>query len=230
MYKEIKIPAVLNPASIQNLLQQLIEVEMKNEQFVVLVGGDTLFCNGLDLAWVANSDNADHSKDMEQYALFLKKLQTGKFIAMAFIKGAVSGGGMGIVCACDYVIAEQESTFSLPEGLLGLIPGMILPSLLNRLTPQRVKSMVFTGKKYTALNALEFGIIDEISNNRQKAIEDNIKALRSCKSGAVADMKEILYSYSSNKDDLARSGMEILNKRLSEPEIKQRLKDISDFM
>ena len=71
---------------------------------------------------------------------------------------------------------------------------MILPSLLNRLTPQRIKSMVYTGKKYTALNALEFGIIDEISNNRQKAIEDNIKALRSCKSGAVADMKEILYS------------------------------------
>ena len=230
MYKEIHIPTVLNPESISNLNSQLLECEKQNIRFIVLKGSDFVFCNGLDLAWVANSEDADHQKDMQHYADFLKKLQCGKFISIALVKGIVSGGGMGVVCACDHVVADESSKFSLPEGLLGLIPGMILPSLLNRLSPQHVKKMVFTGKKYSTTSALEFGVVDEITNDHEKALTDAINAMRSCKSGAVEDIKEIVYTSTPNKDELAVKGMNILNKRLQEPDIKQRLKDISDFM
>jgi enoyl-CoA hydratase/carnithine racemase len=72
---------------------------------------------------------------------------------------------MGVVCACDYVIANTDSEFSLPEGLLGLIPGMIMPSLLNRLTPQQIKKMVLTGKGYKAEIAMEWGFDDEFFIN-----------------------------------------------------------------
>lgn len=229
LYKEITIPAVLNPLSITDLTNQLAECEKENTRFIVLKGSDEVFCNGLDLAWVANSEG-DHINNMQHYAAFLKKLQTGKFISIALVKGIVSGGGMGIVCACDHVIADESSTYSLPEGLLGLIPGMILPSLLNRLTPQRVKKMVLTGKKYSSKDALEYGIIDEVVTDLSKALDSAVNALRSCKPGGVSDIKELLYNSHGNKDELAVRGMNILNERLQEPEIKQRLKDISDFM
>jgi len=229
LYKEIKIPTVLNPGSINDLTTQLTDCEKENIRFVVLKGSDEIFCNGLDLAWVANSEG-DHSADMQNYAVFLKKLQTGKFISIALVKGIVSGGGMGIVCACDHVIADESSSYSLPEGLLGLIPGMILPSLLNRLSPQHVKKMVLTGKKYASANALEYGVIDEITNDPEKALNAAINSMRSCKPGAVADIKAILYSSHSAKDELAQTGINILKERLQEEEIKQRLKDISDFM
>ncbi len=199
-------------------------------RFVALKGSETVFCNGLDLAWAAGSMKGDDFEDMKNYAGFLKKLQQGNFISIALVKGTVSGGGMGIVCACDHVIAEETSTYSLPEGLLGLIPGMILPSLLNRLSSHRIKKMVLTGKKYSAATALEFGIIDELSGNLQKSLDEAIQTMRSCKPGAVRDIKEILYLSSSNKDELAVKGMHVLNQRLQEPEIKQRLKDLSDFI
>jgi len=230
LYKEILIPAVLNPESISHLNKQLTSCEEEKARFIVLKGSDTIFCNGLDLSWVANSEEGNHLHDMQHYAGFLKKLQEGKFISIALVKGIVSGGGMGVVCACDHVIADEASTFSLPEGLLGLIPGMILPSLLNRLSAQRVKKMVLTGKKYSSTNALEYGVVDEITNDQQKALNDALNAMRSCKPGAVSDIKEILYASHANKDELAVRGMNILNKRLQDPEIKQRLKDISDFM
>ncbi|WP_317897851.1 enoyl-CoA hydratase/isomerase family protein [Aurantibacillus circumpalustris] len=230
MYKEINIPEVLNPASISSLNAQLLECENQNVRFVVLKGSSSIFCNGLDLSWVANSEEADHHHDMKHYADFLKKLQCGKFISIALVKGVVSGGGMGVVCACDHVVADESSTFSLPEGLLGLIPGMILPSLLNRLSPQLVKKMVFTGKKYSVSIAKEFGVVDEITNDQEKALTDAINSMRSCKPDAVNDIKEIVYTSNANKDELAVRGMNILNKRLQEPDIKQRLKDISDFM
>ena len=230
MYKEILIPEVLNPESIKDLLNQLSECENENIRFVILKGNHTIFCNGLDLAWVANSATGDHIKEMRQYAACLKKLQSGKIISIAVVKGVVSGGGMGIVCACDHVIAEETCTFSLPEGLLGLIPGMILPSLLNRLSPQRVKKMVLTGKKYSCQTAVDYGIVDEIASDHPKAITDAINMMRSCKPGAANDIKEILYASYTNKDELAVKGMNVLSERLKEPEIKQRLQDISDFM
>jgi len=230
--KEIQIPNVLNPASIAGLTQQLAEAENSGTRFIILKGSDSVFCNGLDLAWVANSGSGDHIKDMRHYAAFLKQLQGGKCISIALVNGVVSGGGMGVVCACDHVIISETSTFSLPEGLLGLIPGMILPSLLNRMSPQRIKKMVLSGKKYSAQNALEWGIADEIANEAQQpdAMNAAIRDMRSCKPGAVADMKEMLYASHISRDELANMGMGILNTRLQEDEIRQRLKDISDFM
>jgi enoyl-CoA hydratase/carnithine racemase len=232
LYKEINIPAVLNSASIAALTQQLTEAEHENARFIVLKGSAGIFCNGLDLGWVANSETGDHLVDMQHYAAFLKKLQGGKCISIALVNGMVSGGGMGVVCACDHVIVSETSTFSLPEGLLGLIPGMILPSLLNRLTPQRIKKMVLTGKKYSAEAALAWDIADEIVSEpeQQNALTIAINSMRSCKPGAVSDMKEILYASHISKNELAQMGMTTLITRLNDPEIKQRLKDISDFM
>jgi len=230
MYQEIKIPNVLNPDSIKQILDQLEKCEQANVRFVVLIGEEKVFCNGLDIAWVANGEELKVGQAMNLYATFLKKLQVGKFISVALVNGRVAGGGMGLVCACDYVIAEESSTFSLPEGLLGLIPGMILPALLNRLSPQCIKKMVFTGKKYSAITAIEFGIVDEISNDHAKALDIAINTMRSCKTTAVGDVKEILYTFHSNNDELAMQGMTNLKAKLQDPEIKQRLKDISEMM
>lgn len=230
LYKEIEIPTVLNPESIARLNSQLRDCESSETKFIVLKGSDKIFCNGLDISWVANSEGADHLHDMALYGEFLKQLQTGKFISIALVRGAVSGGGMGIVCACDYVISEPSASFSLPEGLLGLIPGMILPSLLNRLTPINVKKMVYSGKKYAAIDALQLSVVDEIQEDLLTALNLAIQTMRACKLGAIADIKEILYLDTQNKDALAKRGMEILQARLHEEEIKTRLKDIADFM
>jgi enoyl-CoA hydratase/carnithine racemase len=231
MYKEIHIPPLLNPGSIADLQKQLSEIEKESVRFVVLKGGDEIFCNGLDISWVANSTGGQ-IEDIRPFGEFLKHLQCGKFISIALVNGIVSGGGMGIVCAADHVIADEPSTFALPEGLLGLIPGMILPSLLNRLSPQRIKKMVFTGKKYSSQTALDWGVIDEVipSKEQHSALTTAINAMRSCKTAAAQDMKKILYTAHLSKDELANEGMKILNERLQNIEIRQRLKDIADFM
>lgn len=53
--------------------------------------------------------------------------------------------------------------------------------------------------------------------------------MRSCKIDSVADIKEMLYESHLSQDSIAKKGMDILSKRLQEPEIEQRIKDISDF-
>ena len=232
LYKEIIIPSFLNPKSIGDLSRQITEIENSTARFLLLKGSESVFCNGLDLKWVTGNAKNDYLKEMQEYGEFLKKLQTGNCISIAIVKGAASGGGMGIVCACDHVIADESSTFSLPEGMLGLIPGMILPSLLNRLSPQRIKKMVLTGQKYSSSVACEWGIVDEVikSNETQQAIDAAVNSMRNCKREPVGDLKQLLYSSHINKDELALRGMKILSGKLNETEISERLRNIADFL
>lgn len=232
MIKEITIPAVLNPQSIGELTKQLTDAEKDDTRFVVLKGSETIFCNGLDLKWVANNTGGNYMKEMQEYGAFLKKLQTGSFISIALVTGAASGGGMGIVCACDHVIAEEKSTFALPEGLLGLIPGMIMPALLNRLSPQRIKKMVLTGAHYNSALALDWGVADEVveKNNLQAALTKAVSSMKNCKKAPVGDVKELLYISNINKDDLAQNGMDILAAKLNDPEVSERLINLAEFM
>jgi enoyl-CoA hydratase/carnithine racemase len=232
LYKEIQIPSLLNPGSIADLSKQITEAENSEVRFIVLKGGAEIFCNGLDLKWVAANERGDYMPEMLEYDEFLKKLQTGKCISIAVVAGVVSGGGMGIVCACDHVISTETALFSLPEGLLGLIPGMILPSLLNRITPLRIKKMVLTGQKYSAAKALEWDIVDEIAKEEEleTVMLKAIGSMKSCKKEPVGDIKKLLYTAHVSKNELALMGMNILNTKLNEPEIRERLQDILDFM
>ncbi len=232
LYKEIIIPPFLNPESISYLLKQITQLEKEPIRFVVLKGSETIFCDGLDLKWVAKNEKGDYMKEMRDYGEFLKKLQTSSLISIGVVKGSVSGGGMGVVCACDYVIADEKSTFSLPEGLLGLIPGMIMPALLNKLSPQHIKKMVFAGQKYQSKIACEFNIVDEIVqvNEMDNALAIAMNTMKSCKKGSVGDLKQLLYASHINKDELAQLGMNILSSKLNDPEISERLKTLAEFM
>jgi len=138
---------------------------------------------------------------------------------------------MGIVCACDHVIAEENSTFALPEGLLGLIPGMIMPALLNRLSPQRIKKMVLTGTNYTSKIAHDWGIVDDVVTKAtlQDATTKAISSMKNCKKDPVGDVKQLLYNSQINKDELAQLGMNILAVKLNEPEISVRLINLAEF-
>jgi methylglutaconyl-CoA hydratase len=232
LYHEISVPAKLNPDSIRELNTQLETAEKQGKKFVVLRGNPPVFCNGLDLNWVVDRKDPADLSDISHYGEFLNKLLTGNFISIAVVSGIASGGGMGIICACDYVVADNTSEFSLPEGMLGLIPGIILPALLNRLTPQRVKKMVFTGKRYPAKKAKKWGIADKavVPEDLEAALVEAINAMRSCKTESVSDLKQMLFFQHLSKKELGELGQNILESKLSDADVVEKLKDILYFM
>ncbi|MBS1646063.1 MAG: enoyl-CoA hydratase/isomerase family protein [Bacteroidetes bacterium] len=233
MMHEINIPAYLNPNSIEALLNQVNEIEKSEIRFVLLKGSSGIFCKGLDLKWVVAHADKSFTKEMHTYASFLKKLQTASFISIALVDGAASGGGMGMVCAADYVIATPAATFSLPEGLLGLVPGMIMPALLNKLAPSHVRKMMFTGQNYAADTAEKWALVDEICGPDQveQTLLNVMNSMKSCKKEAVGILKTMLYqTHALTKDDATKQGIDILSARLKHPEILDRLSAIADFM
>lgn len=231
IFQEINIPPFLNPESIGDLVKQ-VSKKSSTSRFLLLKGSASVFCDGLDLKWVANNDPNSFKKEINDYGQFLKQVQSGDCISIAIVSGSASGGGLGIVCASDYVIATNPSTFSLPEGLLGLIPGMILPSLLNRLSPQVIKKMVFSGQKYSSSAAHEFGIVDEVVAEQEvdAALNKAMQSMRSCKKESIVDLKNLLANTHLDKDTLGQMGINTLLAKLVSPEMRERLKDIADFL
>ena len=59
--------------------------------------------------------------------MMLHTLYTLEKPTIACVRGAVRGGGVGLVAACDIAIAERGATFRLSEVKLGIIPAMISP-------------------------------------------------------------------------------------------------------
>ncbi|MGZ4063327.1 MAG: enoyl-CoA hydratase/isomerase family protein [Bacteroidia bacterium] len=232
MHKELLLPKYLNPESIDRLSLQISELEKENVRFIVLKGHEGSFCEGLDIKWIAGNDPAGFKEHILRFSEFLKKLQTGNFISIALADGVVSGGGLGVLCACDHVIVSRISAFSLPEGLLGLVPGVILPALLNRLSANQVRNLFLTGEGISASVAREWGLSDSIiePGGHEEAIKKTISSMQSYKKGAVGDFKKFLYNSQFDKDRLAAEGADLLLAKLSDPEINERLITIAEFL
>lgn len=149
----IELPRALSLASIVSLNQQWLDIKMDETELIILKGSTEDFCMGMDLDWVANEASSSFTEAMEMLISFFKNLQTAPCVTMAVVTGQVTGGGVGICAACDIVLAAEDSSFCLTEGLLGLTPGIILAPLLSRLPKQVLAKMVFIAKKYSAQEA-----------------------------------------------------------------------------
>ena len=83
---------------------------------------------------------------------------------IAAINGAALGGGCEIILACHYRLAVEKAKFGLPEVKLGLVPGAGGTQRLPRLTGLDVAiDMIASGKTISAQDALQNGLIDEIT-------------------------------------------------------------------
>ena len=82
-------------------------------------------------------------------------------ITLCLIQGMALGGGLESARSCNVVIAEEQSTFSLPEIKFNLFPGMgALSYLAHRTGMPAAERMMLTGETRTAAEMLAMDGID----------------------------------------------------------------------
>jgi enoyl-CoA hydratase len=83
---------------------------------------------------------------------------------IAAIHGTALGGGLELAMACHYRVAVDGARLGLPEVTLGIIPGAGGTQRLPRLIATgRAKRLLFTGDRIGAAEALELGLVDEVT-------------------------------------------------------------------
>lgn len=228
---EITLPKVLNPASIAELNSTWDRIDLNETRLVILKGSSDYFCLGMDICWVSGSGENAFSDAIDVFISFLTGLQAAPCITMAVVEGRATGGGVGICSACDVVVASSASSFQLTEGLLGLIPGIILTPLLYRLSRQQVAKMVFTAKAYSAKEALQMGLVDDVVEKQELEPVTSawISQLKKCKRQSVADLKEIWSKADLCGENLMHAGAALLRERLKDADIQNRLSNLAFF-
>lgn len=85
---------------------------------------------------------------------------------IALVQGKALGGGFECALAADIIVAERSATFSLPEVLFNLFPGMgALSFLARRIGIRKAEEIIASGKVYSAEEMRNIGVVDEIAED-----------------------------------------------------------------
>ena len=138
---------------------------------VVITGaGSRAFCAGADLQ-TGTSFKFDYSEPHVAFANLFRQARQSTVPLIARVNGACMAGGMGIMAMCDMVVSSPQAVFGLPEVKVGIFPAQVL-SVLGHLLPRRVLAeMCLTGESITAAQALEFHLVNHLSEDLDAGVQ-----------------------------------------------------------
>ncbi|CAF2394014.1 unnamed protein product [Rotaria sp. Silwood2] len=136
---------------------------------VIISGEGRSFCSGADLK---ERQSIKSSKQwMQQHHIFermFNSLAQLKQPTIACVEGFALAGGFELALNCDMIIASRSAIFGLPEVTRGIMPGGGGTQLLTRLVgPARAKQIAITGRRLTAQEAYDMGIVQKLTNENE---------------------------------------------------------------
>lgn len=98
-----------------------------------------------------------------EFGHFMQRLATLPVPVLAAVEGAAMGGGMGLACAADIVLATVDAKFALSETSLGIIPAQIAPFVVARLGRRVATRLGLSGERASGETAVRLGLVDELA-------------------------------------------------------------------
>lgn len=133
---------------------------------LVLMGNGRTFCAGLDIKAVTESADAsfeEHYQDALRLAKLLHRLYTMPAPTLAVVPGAAIGLGVGLVAACDMVLASEMATFRLSEVRLGIIPATISPYVIPAIGARACRRYFLSAEAFDAAEAMRLGLVHVVA-------------------------------------------------------------------
>lgn len=149
------------------------------------------FCRGLDIAATFADGRRPERRFLRDVFDCFAMFCTAEQPVIAAVDGEVTGGGVGLVAACDLVIATPRASFQLPEVVVGMIPALIAPYLLRRVTPGRLRYMALSSRRIGGAEAHAWGLVDElVEPTLEPALDRQMKRLLRSSPRAIGESKK----------------------------------------
>ena len=103
------------------------------------------------------------------------------------------GGGVGLACVMDRVIATDDAVFAVPETALGLAPAQIAPFVARRLGCVQARWHLMTAARLDAAAALAMGLADRVvaSSALEAAVAAELALLARVEPAALRVTKQL---------------------------------------
>jgi methylglutaconyl-CoA hydratase len=161
---------------------------------VVLAGDGPSFCAGADVEWQRSSIDLTYDENVAD-ALRLYRMLEGIDSCPAPVivraHGYVLGGGSGLVACADVAIAAEDAVFGFSEVKLGIIPAVISPFVLPRIGAA-ARRYFLTGERFDAQTALRIGLISEVTDDLDGAVDRVVGELLTSGPEAAREAKRLV--------------------------------------
>ena len=125
---------------------------------VVLDHTGRVFCSGMDLTEAAGGGAQEQG--VREFPELLELIWSSPKPVVAVVRGPARAGGVGLLAACDVVVAGASATFAFSEVRLGLVPAVISAVVLPRMVPHVAHRLMLTGQVFDAACAAAGGLVD----------------------------------------------------------------------
>jgi enoyl-CoA hydratase/carnithine racemase len=170
---------------------------------VVLTGDGPSFSAGADVEWMRSSVDLtfeENVADALRLRAMLDAIDGCPAPVVARVQGHALGGGCGLVACSDIVVAEPSSLFAFSEVKLGIVPAVISPFALAKIGASAARRWFVTGERFTADVALRIGLIHEVADDLDAAVENIVAELLCAGPDATRAAKALARSPQSAED------------------------------
>lgn len=137
---------------------------LKELKAVVLSGEGKSFCAGADLNWMkemVNYTEVENIEDSKKLFNLFNAIYTFPLPVVVKAQGHVFGGGLGLLAAADYVLADDQTKFCFSEVKLGLAPAVISSFVLSKCNNSHAQSLMTSGVIFSTNKAFHTGLVND---------------------------------------------------------------------
>jgi isohexenylglutaconyl-CoA hydratase len=170
---------------------------------VVLRGANGVFCAGgsmgnfqkIQQSAAAAGETDPIAANNRRFGDFMIALARLPKVLVAVVEGAAMGGGFGLACVADMVLARRDAKFALSETTLGLVPAQIAPFVVARIGQAQARRLALSGERIDGIEAARIGLVDFVADDAT-ALDARLLAvlqgISRCAPGANAATKALL--------------------------------------
>jgi methylglutaconyl-CoA hydratase len=178
------------------LIRELHEAfsDVGDARVVLLAGEGPSFCAGADVEWQRSAIDLSFEENVEDARRLYRMLEavdTCPAPVVGRIQGYALGGGSGVAACLDVGIAATDAVFGFSEVKLGIIPAVISPFVLPRIGAA-ARRYFLTGERFDAATALRIGLVSEVTDDLDGAVERVVGELLTSGPEAAREAKRLV--------------------------------------
>ena len=204
---------------LERLTKEINALSTNDEVSVVILKseGDKVFCAGASFDELIAIKNLTEGKHFfTGFANVLNAMRRCSKLIIGRVQGKAVGGGIGLIAACDYVIATDKAAIKLSEFTIGIGPFVIAPAIERKMGVAGLAELTLDATTWkNAYWVKEKGLYAKVLDSEKdldNEIEILAEKLASYNPSALSEMKKTLWQGTDHWDVLLKERAEISGK------------------
>jgi 2-(1,2-epoxy-1,2-dihydrophenyl)acetyl-CoA isomerase len=209
----------------------------ENEQvraMVITGAGRRFFCAGADLKSFYNrgEDPEALKHGLSLVHIAISRIVRGPMPVIAAVNGTAAGGGLGLACGCDLLVAAESAKFIMAYTRRGLSPDATTTYFLpRRVGIGRALELAYTNRTLSAREAMEWGIVNRVVPDDDLAREAHALAaeLATGSTQAFVAAKRLMHAgWSESLESHIDNELRTVHERARSADVKEAIKAFNE--